>query len=276
MNTLLCDLYMSRCVDNNSDYTRGLAPFATHPELHVIVDEVYPGGKSRMIDKYLELTEVADPVRSERIISWLRLMREANKLGKRHVVPPRLRSTGAIFLHIISERNDIEAVFAAKIEKFKDIEKRKVKVLGVDLAFVAIIDHASNGQTDREGAKKALTQSVVLNIINLEGGLTVGDTFSGITNSTIINRSRFVAALNVVQEANPEVAKALDTLAAHIEKEGNTKAGEIIEALTAEVSKGRDKANPTIMGSLWKGLKEAASFGKDLTSAVKTVGDWIG
>jgi hypothetical protein len=84
----------------------------------------------------------------------------------------------------------------------------------------------------------------------------VGDTFSNISNSTIVNRSLVQGAVTGLGQSNkPESAEALWRLADLVEQSGNSDAGEYLNDFTEEIQKSVPRK--TIVRSMWEGIQRA-------------------
>lgn len=79
--------------------------------------------------------------------------------------------------------------------------------------------------------------------------LRVGDTFSNVSNATIINRSEVVNALNGSSAVTGELRPAIMTVVDFINKTGNRNAAKQFETLVEELGKGRP--GRTALSTLW-------------------------
>jgi len=71
-----------------------------------------------------------------------------------------------------------------------------------------------------------------------EGSIVMGDIFSNIKNSTIVNRSLVERSFNKVKsEADEETAKVLLKVAELVAGSGNKEAGEILDQFNEELAK---------------------------------------
>ena len=83
----------------------------------------------------------------------------------------------------------------------------------------------------------------------------MGDTFSNISNSTIVNRSIAQGAVTSLQRRNePDSAEAVNRLANIIEQSGNNEAGEYFDSLTEELQKSAPRK--TVLRSMWEGIQK--------------------
>ena len=69
----------------------------------------------------------------------------------------------------------------------------------------------------------------------LPGGIKMGDMFSGITNSQIINRSLVEKSFNKVAQKDKEAAEFLQQVAEEVHNSGNKDAGELFDAFNEDV-----------------------------------------
>jgi hypothetical protein len=84
----------------------------------------------------------------------------------------------------------------------------------------------------------------------------MGDTFSNISNSTIVNRSLVQGAVTCLRQSNkPESAEALRRLVDLVEQSGNSNAGEYLNGFTEEMQKSVPRK--TIVRSMWEGIQKA-------------------
>ena len=81
----------------------------------------------------------------------------------------------------------------------------------------------------------------------------MGDYFNNISNATIVNKSVVQNAFNKVKDAiDEDTAAALAHIAEHVEKSGNTEAGEVFNAFTEELQKPEPKKS--LLKTFWTGL----------------------
>lgn len=84
----------------------------------------------------------------------------------------------------------------------------------------------------------------------------MGDRFSNISNSTIVNRSLVQGAIGTLQQGgNQDSAEALRKLAEMVEQSGNSDATEYLNGFTEELEKPEPRR--TILRSMWEGIKTA-------------------
>lgn len=106
-------------------------------------------------------------------------------------------------------------------------------------------------------------------VLNLEVKI-MGDNFSNITNSTIINRSNVENAFNKVKGSHDEeTAKALMTIAKMIEESNNTEAGEVFDDFNEELNK--DEPKKSKLNAFWNqlnGLLPSISNAVDIVEKV--------
>ena len=84
-------------------------------------------------------------------------------------------------------------------------------------------------------------------------GTFTGDTFSNISNSTVVNRSTVSQAFNVAQARyDEETAQTLARIAEAVAASGNKEAGEALDMFSEEMTK--DAPRPSILKLAWDGL----------------------
>lgn len=90
----------------------------------------------------------------------------------------------------------------------------------------------------------------------VEGMTVMGDVFSNIHNSTIINKSLVEGSFNKAKEkGNPEAADALVKVAEEVNKSGNKDAGETFDAFNKELQAPAPKK--TFLNSFWDSTTKA-------------------
>lgn len=83
--------------------------------------------------------------------------------------------------------------------------------------------------------------------------VTVGNIFSNITNSTIINESEVNDSFNkIVRDHDEETANALLRVAEEVNSSSNAEAGALFNSFNEELQK--DESNKTVLKTLWDGL----------------------
>jgi hypothetical protein len=104
----------------------------------------------------------------------------------------------------------------------------------------------------------------------------VGDSFSNITNATIVNRSTLTSALNAVRATpeNTESASALESVAKLIEQSGNPEAVELFNALTEQLQSPRPQR--ALLRSTWDGIKKALPAVTSIAGAVQAIAKLVG
>lgn len=84
----------------------------------------------------------------------------------------------------------------------------------------------------------------------------MGDIYSNISNSTIINRSLVQGAVTNLQQSNEsQSAEALKRLASLVEESGNSDAGEYLNGFTEELTKPTPRKR--ILRSMWEGIQNS-------------------
>lgn len=90
-------------------------------------------------------------------------------------------------------------------------------------------------------------------ILLVKNEYNMGDTFNGIYNSTIYNRSTFTDAFNSVKtKYSEDSAAALEMVRIFVEDSKNQEAGELFDSFNEELKK--DKPKTSVLQSLWRGL----------------------
>jgi hypothetical protein len=100
--------------------------------------------------------------------------------------------------------------------------------------------------------------------------IAMGDVFSNISNSTIINRSLVERSFDKLSHANDdETASALVTVANEISRANNREAGEAFSAFNEELQK--EAPRKPVLASLWSGVIAALPAITQLTSVVEKI-----
>ena len=95
--------------------------------------------------------------------------------------------------------------------------------------------------------------AVVVIVILALLGPAVGNIFSNITNSTIINESDVKESFNkIAREQDDATAKAFLLVAEEIEKSKNTEAGALFHTFNTELQK--NNSSKTVLKTLWEGI----------------------
>lgn len=82
----------------------------------------------------------------------------------------------------------------------------------------------------------------------------MGDTFSNISNSTIVNRSLVQGAVTCLRQSNQSAsAETLQRLAELVEKSGNNDASEYLNEFTKELQ--QPAPRNAILRSMWEGIQ---------------------
>jgi hypothetical protein len=90
---------------------------------------------------------------------------------------------------------------------------------------------------------------------NLQRGQVMGDTFSNISHSTIVNRSLVQGAINAVQQGDrADSAESLRKLAEVVQQSGNSEAGEYLDSFNEELAKPEPRKG--ILRRMWGGIQE--------------------
>lgn len=93
----------------------------------------------------------------------------------------------------------------------------------------------------------------------------MGDNFSKITRSTIVNRSLVTGALNRVEHSDGETAaEALRQLVAIVESSGNNEAVEYLDTMNEELQK--EAPRKSILRSMWNGIIQVLPTVSQVTS----------
>lgn len=107
--------------------------------------------------------------------------------------------------------------------------------------------------------KKPVQPSTHGQIILVKNEYNMGDTFNGVYNSTIYNRSTFNDAFNSVKtKYSEDSAEALEMLRMLVENSKNKEAGELFDSFNEELKK--EKPKTSVLGSLWGGLLKIVPF----------------
>jgi hypothetical protein len=99
--------------------------------------------------------------------------------------------------------------------------------------------------------------------------VVMGDKFSNISDSTIVNRSIVEKSFVKFEREDPELAQALREVAAQIESSGSESAGELFDAFNAELQQPEPKK--PVLASLWNGIVAAVPTIKDMTEIVTRI-----
>jgi hypothetical protein len=84
----------------------------------------------------------------------------------------------------------------------------------------------------------------------------MGDTFSNISNSTIVNRSVVQGAINNLRARDQtDTAELLEKLTILVAQSGNREAGELLEGFSSELEKPEPRKG--ILKTLWAGIQGA-------------------
>lgn len=90
-------------------------------------------------------------------------------------------------------------------------------------------------------------------IVLVKNEYNMGDTFNGIYNSTIYNRSTFTDAFNSVKtKYSEDSAAALEMVRIFVEESKNQEAGDLFDSFNEELKK--EKPKTSVLQSLWGGL----------------------
>jgi hypothetical protein len=101
-------------------------------------------------------------------------------------------------------------------------------------------------------------------------GTFMGDTFSGIHNSTIINRSLLQNAFNkAMSETGEETAQALRKVAEVVAESGNKEAGEILDQFNEELA--RAEPRKSLLKRSWESLVQALPTIEKLAGAAEAI-----
>jgi hypothetical protein len=105
------------------------------------------------------------------------------------------------------------------------------------------------------------------------GDKVMGDKFQNIKGSTIVNRSAVVDSFNqLAANDEEELVEALRDLAETVERTGNTQATDLTEGLIKEFAGAR---NPTMLQTLWNGIKSAAPVVASLSSVIGVLSKFV-
>jgi hypothetical protein len=97
----------------------------------------------------------------------------------------------------------------------------------------------------------------------------MGDSFSTISNTTIISRSVVTNSLNRAESQNQEVKKAILEVVDFINRSGSREAGEQFETFVEEASKSSPKKS--VLASLWNGTVAALPAISQLAGVAETI-----
>jgi len=193
------------------------------------------------------------------------MMHENGKFEVKQNLTKRVRSTASIFKEITQARSDVDHVLVAAKRDYTKLQRAGATILDFDEA-VSEIQAWMNGPNSSSNEMQA----------NATGGIVViANSFNNNRDSTIVNMSELTNSLNAIRPDSNDVAAAIKELADHVIATKNTKAGQLTEAVAAEIAKGEQDANKTSLGLLWENLKSAVATAGTLTSAVKTVDDLL-
>lgn len=156
----------------------------------------------------------------------------------------RVRTVLAEFIsELVSRRSSDDGnVPAREVEARNDSESPEVGPTSVDLA--------------PDTVNKAINVSVHIfdesssAIVTAGGQAVMGDNFSSISDSTIVNRSLIANSLNRLHEqGDGETAEALRLLADAVEESGNQEAAECLDSLNEELAK--PESRKSVMRAMW-------------------------
>jgi hypothetical protein len=104
--------------------------------------------------------------------------------------------------------------------------------------------------------------------------IVMGDQFSNIVNTTIVNRSILENSFVKLKETDPSTADALRQVAAQVESSGSEAAGALFDAFNGELQQ-REPRKP-VLASLWSGISTAVPTLAQMTDVVVRVSKLFG
>ena len=132
--------------------------------------------------------------------------------------------------------------------------------------FSDAIDKRIRSATYNINAEKA---KIVNKSVHVEEAV-MGDKYSDIHNSTIINRSTLNNALNSVEaKFGKETADALNLISTHLENNPSEIGKDLFNSFNAEFA--REKPNKNILRTLWDGFLEHLPDTAKITAAIATI-----
>jgi hypothetical protein len=175
------------------------------------------------------------------------------------------RETGSGFLCLEMVFSCLDEILKELFDYFKDTTENEfdsfeAKVIPVE-SITEAVDQFQNNKGRHvkfslphdafyQKAAPALTPNQILFVKN---DYHMGDTFNGINNSTIYNRSTFSDAFNSVKtKYSEDSARALEIVRALVEGSKDQQAGEVFDSFNEELSK--EKPRTSVLQNLWGGL----------------------
>jgi|GEM_PF-2346379 len=175
------------------------------------------------------------------------------------------KETNSGFLSLEIIFSCLDEILKELFDYFKDTTENEFDSFEVKVIPVKNITEAVNQFRNNKGRhiKFSLPQDtfyqkpalpLAINpILFIKNEYNMGDTFKGIYNSTIYNRSTFNDAFNSVKtKYSEDSAGALEIVRTLVEDSKNQQAGELFDSINEELTK--EKPKTSVLQSLWGGL----------------------
>lgn len=230
----VCDTAVREAAEEGGVYYAGiLLRFVEKRDAKVAID----ANGNRVLSAYRRQA-MESKLGGKNIADWLRLLARsyAHNFEKVHV-DDSVSSGPALFIHVAGSIVDNPAlvVWSGNDYRFVRDNMPRVAIVDRDQAIEFLADPAPS----ISGATTMVVQ--------------IGDSFHGISDSTIINRSRVIDAFNTIADRNGQVvAEALVELARIISASGNLPAEAVFESFRKEASK--PEPERSALKKLWDGL----------------------